>query len=230
MSYDLWYWSGIPGRGEIVRLFLEALGQPYRDLARDRGDEALVADRDSRRDVYAPPYLVVGDSAISQAANILLFLADRHGHGGEGEDRYRVHQLQLTIADVAAEAHDVHHPVGVGDYYEDQKAEALRAAAQFRSDRMPGFLDHFEAAIGDGGWLVGDDWTYADVSLFQLMEGLRYAFPRRMDAVGADHPKLGALVERVRQLPELADYLASDRRLPFNEDGIFRHYPELDAA
>lgn len=230
MSYDLWYWSSIPGRGEFVRLFLEALGEPYRDLARERGDEALVADLDGRPDVYAPPYLVTADGAVSQAANILLFLADRHGHGGDGAARYQVHQLQLTIADVVAEAHDVHHPVGVGDYYEDQKAEALRAAAQFRADRIPGFLDHFEGAIGDSGWLVGSDWTYADLSLFQLVEGLRYAFPTRMTAIQADHPKVGALVERVRHLPALADYLASDRRLPFNEDGIFRHYPELDAA
>ncbi|NJC34570.1 glutathione S-transferase [Sphingomonas jejuensis] len=230
MTYDLWYWSPIQGRGEFVRLFLEALGQTYRDRTREDGDDALMADMDRHRQVYAPPYLVAGDTVVSQVATILLFLADRHGRGGAGDARYAVQQIQLTIADVVAEAHDVHHPVGVGDYYEDQKAEAARAAAQFRTDRIPAYLDHFEGAISPSGWLVGEGWTYADLSLFQLVEGLRYAFPTRMAAIADDHPNVGRLVARVRDLPEIAAYLQSARRIPFNEDGIFRHYPELDGA
>ena len=139
-------------------------------------------------------------------------------------------QVQLTIADRVAEAHNVHHPVAVSAYYEDQKAEAARAAGVFRDERMPKFLGWFEAALGEGAWLGGERWSYADLSLFQLVEGLAYAFPRRMAALRVEIPKLLALRERVRALPELADYLASDRRIPFNEDGIFRHYPELDGA
>jgi hypothetical protein len=42
-------------------------------------------------------------------------------------------------------------------------------------------------------------------------------------------PELLALRERVRELPRIAAYLASGRRMPFNQDGIFRRYPELDA-
>lgn len=230
MSYDLWYWPSIPGRGEFVRLFLEALALPYRDRAREEGPQAMAEDMDRRAAVYAPPYLVDGQRAVSQVANILRVLADRHGRGGEGDDRAVVAQLQLTIADVVAEAHNVHHPVALTAYYADQKAEAARAAKGFRDDRIPGFLDHFEAAIGARDWLVGDGWTYADLSLFQLVAGLRHAFPNRMAALAGDRPKVEALAARVAALPELAGYLASDRRLAFNEDGIFRHYPELDPA
>lgn len=228
MSYQLFYWSGIPGRGEFVRLFLEALGLPYRDQARAHGDGVIGADLAGRRQVYAAPYLVADDLAVAQVANILLFLAERHGRGGTGDDRFIVNQLQLTIADVVAEAHNVHHPVAVGLTYEEQRTPAAAAASRFRAERVPGFLDHFDAAIGRGGWLVGDGWTYADLSLFQLIEGLRFAYPRLMHGRLPRHPRLVALVDRVRGLPELAGYLASDRRMPFNGDGIFRHYAELD--
>jgi glutathione S-transferase len=231
--YGLWYWTGIPGRGEFVRLTLEAGGIPYRDCAREEGDEALIRDMESRKGQrpFAPPYLVAGELCIAQTANILLFLADRHGLGPDGEGtRLFAHQLQLTIADMVAEAHDVHHPVAVGAYYHEQEAEARRAAEGFRDARMPKFLAYFEAVLGDSGpWLTGDRWCPADLSLFQLVEGLEYAFPRRMATLAGRIPRLMDLAERVRALPELAEYLASDRRLPFNEDGIFRHYPELDA-
>lgn len=234
MTYDLWYWPGIPGRGEFVRLALEAGEVPYRDRAREEGVEALVADMKKRGDQppFAPPYLVAGDLCIAQTANILVYLGDRHGLGPDDqEQRYFAHQLQLTVADMVAEAHDVHHPVGVALYYEDQKPEAARRAEEFRDKRMPKFLSYFERVLSARGpWLLGARWTYADLSLFQLVEGLAYAFPRRMAALAKHIPLTLKLRDRVKALPELADYLASDRRLPFNEQGIFRHYPELDAS
>ena len=230
MTYDLWYWTGIPGRGEFVRLALEAGAIAYRDRAREEGDEALMADMKARGTVYAPPYLVAGDLCIAQTANILLFLGDRHGLAPEDEKgRLLASQVQLTIADMVAEAHDVHHPVGASLYYEDQKAEAARRAQEFRAKRMPKFLAYFERLIaGEGPWLLGARWTYPDLSLFQLVEGLSYAFPRRMAALANDIPLTLALRDRVNALPELAAYLAGDRRLPFSEEGLFRHYSELD--
>ena len=235
LPYDFWYWPSIPGRGEFVRLTLEAGGIAYRDLAREKGAGALGKDMDAHdgAPAYAPPYIAKGDIAISQTANILLYLADHHECGPKGEAaRYWLNQLQLTIMDVVAEAHNVHHPIAVGDYYEDQKDAARKAAAQFRDSRMPGFLDYFERALDaqKGEWLAGDRWSYADLSLFQLVAGLRYAFPKRMEALAGDYPGVMSLYERVAALPELADYFASDRRIAFNEDGIFRHYPELDGA
>ena len=231
--YDLWYWSEIPGRAEFIRLSLEAAEIPYRDRAREKGSGALVGDMASRKGwrPFAPPYLVAGDLCIAQTANILLFLADRHGLCPPDEaSRYFAHQVELTIVDATEEAHDVHHPVSGGLYYEDQKAEALRAASAFRAERMPKFLGYFEDLLEGGGpWLLGERRCHADLSLFQLVEGFSYAFPRRMDALGPEYPLVMALRDRVHALPELADYFASDRRIPFNEDGIFRHYPELDA-
>lgn len=232
MTYELWYWGEIPGRGEFVRLALEAAGVDYRDRAREDGSTALVEDMAKRRGErpFAPPYLVAGDLCISQTANILLFLGDRHGLGpSDPNSRWFAHELQLTIADAVAEAHNVHHPVSASLYYEDQKPEAARAAEAFRAQRLPKFLGYFEAVLKDRGpWLTGGSWTYVDLSLFQLVEGLRYEFPRRMAAIAESYPLTMALVSRVAALPELADYLASDRRIDFNEDGIFRHYPELD--
>lgn len=231
MSYDLWYWPTIPGRGEFVRLSLEAARIPYRDRAREQGAEALMKDLNSRapRGPFAPPYLVDGDFTIAQTPHILAWLADRHRLGaGNGRDDLWLVQLQLTIADIVAEVHDVHHPVAVMETYEKQKAEARRAAQGFREKRIPKFLGHFETALGGRDWLVGARWTYVDLSLFHLVEGLRYAFPRRMTTVEKDLPGLVALRDRVARLPELRDYLHSERRLPFTQEGIFRHYPELD--
>ena len=233
MSYDLWYWTGIPGRGEFVRLALEAGGIAYRDRAREEGDAALVADMGRRAGQvpFAPPYLVAGDLCIAQTANILLFLGERHLGPKDEASRHFAHTLQLTIADLVVEAHNVHHPVSPGLYYRDQQPEAARAAQAFREQRMPKYLGWFEKVLAGGGpWLLGEGWSYADLSLFQLLEGLAYAFPKRMATLAANIPKAAALRERVRALPELAAYLASERRLPFNEDGLFRHYPELDAA
>lgn len=233
MSYDLWYWPTIPGRGEFVRLALEAGGIAYVDRAREGGEEALVADLKARakRPPFAPPYLALDGVAIAQTANILMYLGERHDLAPSGMgDRLWLGQLQLTIADLVTEAHNVHHPVAAMDYYEDQRAEATRAAAQFREQRIPKFLGYFEdvAVAAPNEWLVDHRWTYGDTSLFQVIEGLHYAFPRRMAAIAGDYPAIHAIRDRVADLPGVKGYLASDRRLAFNEDGIFRHYPELD--
>lgn len=231
MVYELWYWSGLQGRGEFVRLAMEAAGIAYRDCARELGDDALVADmkaRDPRP--FAPPYLIAGDQVIAQVANILQFLGTRYPIAPKDEaDRRQLHQFELTVTDFVAEVHQVHHPVGVGLYYEDQKAEAARFAGEFRDKRMPKFLGWFEQSVR-GDWLMGDAWSYGDTSIFQLVAGLRYAFPKRMAAIEADYPRLVAIRDRVAALPGVAAYLQSDRRLGRNNHGIFRHYPELDAA
>jgi glutathione S-transferase len=236
MAYKLWYWPTIQGRGEFVRLPLEAAGIPYVDCARrDGGDEALVADLQARtgRAPFAPPYLELDGFAIAQVAAILLFLGERHDLAPSAmADRYWLHQLQMTISDMVAEVHNVHHPVAASAYYEDQKAEALRAAKQFRDERMPKFLRHFDAAAASnpGEWLIDHRWTYADCSLFQLVEGLRYMFPARMMTLERDCPNLLRVHGLVAELPGIHAYLRSTRRLPFSAEGIFRYHPELDAA
>lgn len=239
--YDLWYWPSIQGRGEFVRLFMAAAGIEWRDRARDEGAEALVADMEQRAEQgfapYAPPYVVAKDDgdelAIAQVAHILAWLTDRHdiGSGDMATDLHLI-QLQLTITDIVAEVHDVHHPIASGLYYDDQKEAASRAAKAFREERIPKYFDHFEQALGvnDGPFMRGERWSQVDTSLFQLVEGLRYAFPKRMEAVESDHPRIVSCRDAVADIGGVAGYLASDRRIAFNEDGIFRHYSELDAA
>lgn len=233
MSYDLWYWPTIQGRGEFVRLVLEAGGIVYRDRAREDGAEAMLRDMAARgpRAPFAPPYLVADAVTVAQVADIVLFLQDRHGIGpDDAATRYWLHQLQLTVADLVAEVHAVHHPVDPMAYYDEQRVEATRAVAQFRAARIPKFLDHFEAALGaeDGAFVAGAAWSGVDMALFQILAGLRYMFPRRMAALAGRYPRLAALHEAVAALPNVAAYLASERRVAFNTDGIFRHYPELD--
>ena len=235
MAYDLWYWPSIQGRGEFVRLALEAAGIAYDDRARAVGEEGLLADMEARsaRAPFAPPYLDVDGLTIAQVADILLYLGDRHDLAPSRiADRYWVHQLQLTIADLVAEVHGVHHPVDPMAYYDDQKPEAARAAAQFRATRMPKFLGYLEgaAATNPGEWLIDHRWTYADTSLFQVVEGLRYMFPRAMAAIERDYPGVIRIRDQVAALPGIAAYLKSNRRVAFSTDGLFRHYPELDAA
>ncbi|WP_449410714.1 glutathione S-transferase [Methylobacterium komagatae] len=238
MAYELHYWPMIQGRGEFVRLALEAAGAAYVDVVRQDDDEggiepmlARLSDPKSPRPPFAPPFLRDGDHVIGQTAAILLYLAPKLGLVGRDEtDRIWTHQIQLTIEDVVDEAHDTHHPVGVGLYYEDQKPEALRRAEDFRKHRIPKFFAWFERVLdGNGsGWLVGRSATYADLSLFQLVEGLSYAFPTATHRALGRTPRVESLRDAVRGLPRVAAYLASDRRIPFNEDGIFRRYPELD--
>lgn len=235
--YDLWYWPSIPGRGEFVRLPMEAAQIPYRDRAREAGEageQALIADLKARgpRGPFAPPYLDTGCCVIAQTVAILAWLGEHHTCAPADEaGRAWAMQLALTVADMVAEVHNVHHPVDVAAYYEEQRGEATRAAHQFREARLPKFLAHFErAAAADAGgpFVLGGQWSYADTSLFQLIAGLRYMFPRRMAALEPDLPRLIALHDAVAALPPIAAYAASGRRIPFNEDGIFRHYPELD--
>ena len=232
MSYQLWYWPDIPGRGEFVRLALEAAEIDYEDMAREHGAEALAEDLASRSGIkpFAPPDLVEGDLCIAQTAHILAFLADRHDFGaGELEIDLQLIQLQLDVTDIVAEVHSVHHPISGNLYYQDQMDAAYEAAHQFRGTRIPKFLDHFEQALEENGgpFMLGDRWTHVDTSLFQLMEGLDYMFPNRMREL--DYPRLELCRQAVTELGGIEAYLASDRRLAFNEDGIFRYYPELDS-
>ena len=233
--YEYWYWPGIPGRGEFPRLALEAGRIPYRDMAREAGADgykALSRNMGLPRDdpPFAPPYLITPDGmVIAQAANILLYLGEEYGLAPlDPAGRLWINQCQLTIADIVAEAHDTHHPVSVSSVYEEQKPEAACKAADFRANRIPKYLGWFEHILGQrGAWLSGEAWSYADLSLFHLIEGLTFAFPRRMARIIGDAPRVMALHAAVATLPELQDYLHSDRRLAFS-DGIFRHYPELD--
>ncbi len=239
MKYELYYWPMIQGRGEFVRLALEDAGADYIDVARSRrkgmGMAAMLRlMEDAARPPFAPPFLKAADQLIAQTANILLFLGPRIGLAPTDEaDRLWAHQLQLTIADLVTEAHDVHHPVSSALYFEDQKPEALKAARHFTSERLPKFLAYFDTVLGrnphGADFLVGSQATYVDVSMFQLLAGLRYAFPRTMKTLDRKHRRLAALAERVASRPRLAAYLSSPRRLPFNEQDVFRHYPELDA-
>ena len=233
MRYELYYWPGIPGRGEFVRLALEEAGAAYVDVARRAGgtDKMLGLLDASRieRPPFAPPYLRAGKQLIAQTANILLFLGARHRLAPANEaGRLWINQLQLTIADLVDEAHDTHHPIASSLYYEDQRKEAKRRAADFLANRAPKYLGYFEGLLGGGNVVAGARPSYADLSLFQAVAGLRYAFPRAMTRIERRHPRVVALHDRVAARPRIAAYLASKRRIPFNEMGIFRHYPELD--
>jgi glutathione S-transferase len=237
VTYELYYWPSIQGRGEFVRLALEQAGADYVDVGRVRGEEALVRALEEisvARPPFAAPFLKDGNVVVAQTAAILLYLGPRLGLAPSDEaDRLWAHQIQLTIADLVGEAHDTHHPLDPMLYYEDQKPEALRRAAPFRRARIPKYLGWLETVIAanpsGSGWLVGTDLTYADLSAFQAVEGLTYAFPRATARTMQAASRLAALVERVRSLPNIRAYLASPRRIPFNEEGIFRRYPELDA-
>ena len=174
-----------------------------------------------------------GKRVIGETANILAYLGERHGLAPKAEAaRMWTNQIQLTIADFVIEAHDVHHPIGAAFYYEDQKPESKRRAAWFRDERLGRFLGWFETILDRNPkgpkHLVGAKLSYADLSLFQMVEGLRYAFPKAMARVETDAPNVIALRDRVAARPRIRAYLASDRRIPFNQHGLFRHYPELD--
>lgn len=235
MRYELHYWPTIQGRGEFVRLALEAAGAAYADVARTPGGmrrmlALMEGEGASVHPPFAPPILKHGRTVVAQTAAILHYLGPRLGLVPAGESaRLWAHQLQLTIADFVLEVHDTHHPVSVGLYYEDQKPESKRRAKAFRAERMPKFLGYFERVLAaNRGRSVGRSLSYPDLSLFQVVEGLRYAFPRAMRTAERGCPHLVRLHERVAALPRVAAYLASARRIPFNEQGIFRHYPELD--
>ncbi len=239
MAYELHYWPTIQGRGEFVRLALEAAGAPYVDVARGDMEPMLhyLQHASVPRPPFAAPFLVDDRAVVGQTAAILLYLGPRLGLVGRSEaDRLWAHQVQLTIADLVAEVHDTHHPVGSSLYYEDQRPEAKRRADDFLKTRLPKFLAWFEAILErnprnagkDTPHLLGAKLSYPDLSLFQLVEGLRYAFPKGAARALKQAPRVLALHAGVLRNRRLAAYLASERRIPFNEQGIFRRYPELD--
>jgi glutathione S-transferase len=237
MAYELYYWPSIQGRGEFVRLALEAAEADYVDVARgEHGMGAMMRMMESpqaSRPAFAPPFLKDGEEVIGQTANILLYLGGRLGLAPKDEaGRLWTHQLQLTVTDFIVEVHDTHHPIAGGLYYEDQKPEAKRRAADFLEERVPKYLGYFETVLernpAGPAFLVGESLTYADLSMFQIVEGMRYAFLRAMARLETAAPKLLALHDRVADLPRIKAYLASSRRIPFNDQGIFRNYPELD--
>lgn len=242
MAYQLYYWNGIQGRGEFVRLALEEAGADYVDVARHDqpglGTDAMleILDKGLNSTIpFAPPFLQDGDLMISHVANILFYLGPKLGLAPSDEGpRHVANGLQLTITDFVCEVHDTHHPISTGLYYEDQKAEAKARSTAFIDDRIPKYLGYFERMLkhnpSGAKHIVGSDLSYVDLSLFQVIEGLCYAFPNAMKGYQHRYHALADLHAAVRERPRIAAYLASPRRLAFNEDGIFRHYPELDAA
>jgi glutathione S-transferase len=237
MRYELYYWAGIQGRGEFVRLALEEAAAEYADVAREAGGESammrLLDGEEIERPPFAPPYLKAGRLLIGQTANILFYLGSRHALVPVSETgRLWAHQLQLTIADFVDEVHDTHHPIASSLYYEDQRPEAKRRTADFLKSRVPKYLGYFERVLvrnkARGGHLIGAKLTYPDLSLFQVVTGLRFAFPRSMAQLERNFPRAVALRDIVAGRPRIASYLASNRRIAFNQHGIFRHYPELD--
>jgi glutathione S-transferase len=234
MRYELYYWPGIQGRGEYIRLALEEAGADYVDVARGtHGMAAMMKTMEAETTPpFAPPFLKAGKLVLGQTANILFYLGSRHGLAPKTEaGRLWLHQLQLTVTDFVLEVHDTHHPLGPSLYYEDQKAAAKKRTDEFWSERVPKYLGYFERLLEDNGgkYVTGRRLTYIDLSMFQLVEGLRYAFPRRMKGFERKIPGLVDLRDRVAARPNIGVYLASDRRIAFNEDGIFRHYKALDA-
>lgn len=241
MRYELYYWPEIQGRGEFVRLALEEAGADYVDVARlpNRGGKGIPAmmrfleSRSVEHSPFAPPFLKAGKLVVAQTANILLFLAPRLDLVPKNEaSRLWANQLQLTVADWVAEVHETHHPISSGFYYEQQKSEAKRRASAFREERLPKFLDYFEQILKRNpkgtSFILGKTPSYVDLSLFQMIAGLRYAFPRAIARLEPAYRRMAALHDRVATRPRIAAYLSSPRRIPFNQEGIFRHYPELD--
>lgn len=256
-QYELLYHPSIPGRGEFIRLCFEATGVPYTDVANEKSDgysavQAACIQKTTSPEgvegnppVFSPPALRVPGAGkdgkqpllISQTPNILMYLAERLGLAPDDEAAtYHVYQLAFTALDLNNEVHDTHHPLAVAQYYEDQKEAALRKATDVRENRLPKFLGYFEAnpkfneknGGGAGKYLVGDRLTFADLVVWQVLDGLFFAFPKEMEARKAEHEALlGGFYESVKQEGGLKEYLKSERRLPYSQ-GIFRYYPELD--
>jgi glutathione S-transferase len=240
MSYELYYWDGIQGRGEFIRLALEEAGAAYIDITREsglgRGTSAMMQmlkDAGDLHTPFAPPFLKDGELLVSHVANILLYLSPKLGLAPDDEGlRTVANGLQLTITDFVCEVHDTHHPIATELYYEDQKEAAKARSVSFIDQRIPKYLGYFERVLASNSrgdkHSIGNRLSYVDLSLFQVIEGLRYAFPRATQLFARQYPLLVALHDRVQERPNIARYLASPRRIPFNESGIFRHYPELD--
>lgn len=238
MTYELYYWPSIPGRGEFVRLVLEDCGVPYLDVARlpeaegggTAAVERLLAEDFGQTPAFAVPVLRAGTLTISQTPNICHYLGTHHGLAPEGDAIWHANQLQITLEDMLSEVHDTHHPIAVGRYYEDQQDAARQRTRNFIDERLPKFLDYFARALNatPGDCLLGERLTYPDLGLFQMIRGIRYAFPRAWSAYRLRYAGLERHAHQVETRERIAAYLKSERCIPFNEDGIFRHYPELD--
>jgi glutathione S-transferase len=236
MRYELYYWPTIRGRGEFIRLALEEAGANYVDVARGgkRGMAAMqkfLAGERIARPPYAPPFLRAGKLVIAQTAMILHWLGPRIGLAPRDEaTRLWLLQLQLTIADMVTHIHDTHHPISGWLYYEEQRPAAIRRTKDFWRYRVPKYLGYFERILDKSGgpWLLGRRLSYVDLSLFQIVEGLRYAFPTRMKRFERKVPRLIALHDRVQKRPRIAAYLVSERRIPFSQWGIYRYFKALD--
>lgn len=242
MAYQLYYWPGLQGRAEFVRLALEEAGAAYVDVAlipEDKGGGAAAVvsyleNSQLRRPPFAPPFLKAGEQLIAQTANILFFLGAKHRLAPrDAAGKLWTHQLQLTLADLIAEVHDTHHPLSSELYYEQQKAAARQRSQDFIARRLPKYLAYFERVlvrnVARGPWMVGASLTYIDLSMAQVIAGLRYAFPKASTRALRPCPRLRALHEAAFDRPKIRQYLASERRVPFNNEGIFRRYPALDA-
>lgn len=245
--YELLYWPTVPGRGEHVRLAFEAANVPYNDISNDEDDIKLLLSHTSDKNYgdsinpppFAPPLLRHGDLLISQTSNILLYLASKLDLVPSQEEDpngiYFINALALTALDgLSNEAHDTHHPIDISLYYEDQKEEAKRRATNYTRTRLPKFLGYFERvlsgeAIQGGKWLYGGRLTYADLVLFQTVDGVTHAFPKAVGKLkkGGEYNKVFALVDQVRGLENIKSYLESGRRKPYGQ-GIYRYYEELD--
>jgi len=242
MRYELYYWPGIQGRGEFVRLALEEAGADYVDTAllpESKGGGVPALERFLSGDAvprppFAPPFLKAGRKLIAQTANILLYL------GGplklaprDAEGRLWTNALQLTVADLVVEIHDTHHPISGGLYYEQQKPAARRRTTDFLANRLPKYLGYFERVLerndARGPWLVGAHLTYPDLSLAQIVDGLGYAFPKAGPRVLRGYPRVRALHAAVFARPRIRRYVKSKRRLAYNNHDLFRRYRELDA-
>lgn len=251
-TFELLYHPSVPGRGEFIRLALEAASIPYNDVANnDKKGYSIVqaacspkstGDTDGNPPAFAPPALRVPGAGkdgktllIYQTPNILIYLGPHLGLAPEDEvERLWVNQNMLTALDLNNETHDTHHPIAVMQYYEDQKEEALKKSKNFRENRIPKYFSFFERVLkgneetGKGKYLVSDMLTYADTTLWQVMDGLHFAFPKELEARSNDYPLLfGTFYPSIKEEKHLKEYLASDRRLPYSM-GVFRHYPELD--
>ncbi len=238
MRYELFYHASNPGRGEFARLALEDARADYVDVARESGPglgidamTQVMNEVGLEHPPFAPPFLRHGELVIGQTANILQYLGPRLGLVPADEaGRLWAHQLQLTFADLVKEIQDTHHPIAHGLYYEDQRAEAIAHTGHFLAERVPKFLAYFERVLDANGRgvLVGNAVSYVDLSLFQLVEGLRFCFPKALRRAQPKHPGVMELCDQVAARPAIAAYLQSPRRMPFNDRGVFRHYPELD--
>ncbi len=235
MRYELYYWPSIQGRGEFIRLALEEAGADYVDVARRPGGVPammkFIEGKRVKHPPYAPPFLKAGKLIIAQTAEILFYLGPRLKLAPRDEaGRLWAHQLQLTITDLVVRIHDTHHPVSGWLYFEEQRPAALRRTKDFWRYQVPKMLGYFERVLAQNGgsYSVGRRLSYVDLSLFQIVEAMRYAFPKRMKRFEKKIPKLVALHDRVAKRPRIKAYLASARRIPFSQWGIYRYFKELD--